>query len=74
MITGVTSYGITLQFNDGTTSDITPGLLDSSFGEFSADTSVSFYADFVDSIIGSSDSGDGGNTNCPPGKAKRGLC
>lgn len=79
VITGVTSYGITLTFNDGSTSDVTPGKVDSSFGEFSGDTRVSKYADFVDSVIGSgggSDDDDGGSggPSCPPGKQKRGLC
>ncbi len=42
-IVGITSYGVILTFNDGTTSDIN-GILDSSFGEFSGDTRVSKYA------------------------------
>ena len=72
-IIGITSYGVTLTFNDGTTSDITSDL-DSSYGEFSGDTRVSKYANFIDNAIGGS--GDGGNSEptCPPGKAKRGLC
>ena len=48
-ITGVTSYGISLQYSDGRTSDFTPGL-DSSFGEFSGDTRVAYYAELIDSI------------------------
>jgi len=52
VITGVTSYGITLTFVGGATSDVTPGVVDSSFGEFSGDTRVSKYADFIDGITG----------------------
>ena len=50
-ITGVTSYGITLHIN-GATSDYTSGL-DSSFGEFSGDTRVSFTdnLNFILSIV-----------------------
>ncbi len=50
VITGVTSYGITLEFGDGSTSDVN-AILDSSFGEFSGDTRVSSYASFVDSVV-----------------------
>lgn len=51
-ITGVTSYGISLQYNNGATSDYTPGL-DSSFGEFSGDTRVAFTnnLNFILSIV-----------------------
>lgn len=50
VITGVTSYGITLEYNDGSASDIN-AILDSSFGEFSGDTRVSSYVSFVDSLV-----------------------
>ena len=73
-IIGITSYGITLTYNDGRTSDIN-GILDSSFGEFSGDTRVSKYASFIDeSVSGGTD--DGGNTEpkCNKGMQKRGLC
>jgi len=76
-ITGVTSYGMTLNYTNGTTSDITPNLFDSSFGEFGADTRVSKYASWIDSIL-SSGFIDDGSTNtgskCSPGKRNRGLC
>ena len=74
-IIGITSYGVTLTFNDGTTSDIN-GNLDSSFGEFSGDTRVSKYVGFIDdSVSGGTD--DGGSTDepkCTKGMQKRGLC
>jgi len=47
-ITGVTSYSAVFVNPDGTTSDIDGGTINSSFGEFSGDTRVSFYASFVD--------------------------
>jgi Ca2+-binding RTX toxin-like protein len=53
MITGITSYGISLEFTSGPpplTSDIN-SILDSSFGEFAGDTRVSLYASFIDSIV-----------------------
>ena len=49
-IAGITSYGITLAYYNGATSDILSGL-NSSFGEFAGDTRVSYYASFVDNII-----------------------
>lgn len=78
VITGVTSYGITLTFTDsGDTSDVTPDIVDSSFGEFSGDSRVSKYTKFIDGITGVSD--DGGTDpdpkdKCNPGKHKKGLC
>jgi len=77
-IIGITSYGITLTFNDGTTSDVN-GILDSSFGEFSGDTRVSQYVGFIDdSVGGSSDGGisdgDTSEPKCNKGMQKRGLC
>jgi len=79
VITGVTSYGITLTFTDsGDTSDVTPDIVDSSFGEFSGDSRVSKYTKFIDGITGAS--GDDGGTDpgpadkCNPGKARKNLC
>ena len=77
VITGVTSYGITLTFTGGATSDVTPGEVDSSFGEFSGDSRVSKYTKFIDGITGASDDGDtdpGPADKCNPGKQKKGLC
>lgn len=73
-IIGITSYGVTLTFNDGTTSDVN-NILDSSFGEFSGDTRVSKYAGFIDDSVGGG-TDDGGNTEpkCTKGMQKRGLC
>ncbi len=74
VITGVTSYGITLTFTNGGTSDVTPGIVDSSFGEFSGDSRVSKYTKFIDGITGgSSDSGTSGPA-CPPKKQEKGKC
>jgi len=57
-LVGVTSYGITLEFTRGPpprTSDCTTEgkspILDSSCGEFAADTRVSHYTDFIDSVL-----------------------
>lgn len=73
-IIGITSYGVTLTFNDGTTSDIN-NILDSSFGEFSGDTRVSQYTGFIDDSVNGG-STDGGNSEpaCNKGMQKRGLC
>jgi len=49
LIAGITSYGIRLT-SGGTGPDIN-GSLDSSFGEFGGDTRVSYYADWIDSIV-----------------------
>lgn len=73
-IVGITSYGITLVYNDRTTSDIND-ILDSSFGEFSADTRVSSYAGFIDDAVGgNSDGGGSSEPKCTKGMQKRGLC
>ncbi|MHA7648055.1 trypsin-like serine protease [Nitrosopumilus sp. S4] len=73
-IIGITSYGVTLTFNDGTTSDINK-ILDSSFGEFSGDTRVSKYAGFIDnSVAGGTDDGGSTEPKCNKGMQKRGLC
>ena len=77
VITGVTSYGITLTFTGGGTSDVTPGVVDSSFGEFSGDSRVSKYTKFIDGITGASDDGGtdpGPADKCNPGKQKKDLC
>ena len=57
-LVGVTSYGITLEFSRGPpprTSDCTTEgkspILDSSCGEFAGDTRVSYYADFIASVL-----------------------
>ncbi len=72
-IIGVTSYGITLTFIDGTTSDVNDDL-DSSFGEFSGDTRVSKYVKFIDeSVSGGSDDGPS-EPKCSKGQQKRNLC
>ena len=72
-ITGVTSYGWSVTLN-GINTDI-DGPVNSSFGEFSGDTRVSVYADWInEKINGDNPPDDGGPNPCPPGKAKRGLC
>jgi len=57
-LVGVTSYGITLEFSRGPpprTSDCTTEgkspLLDSSCGEFAGDTRVSYYADWIATVL-----------------------
>jgi len=52
-VMGVTSFGAQIIESDGTTSDILPGNIDSSFGEFGGDTRVSFYQEFIDAVISS---------------------
>lgn len=49
MIAGVTSYGLRLT-SGGAGPDIN-GTLNSSFGEFGGDTRVSYFADWIDSIV-----------------------
>ena len=73
VITGVTSYGITLTYNTGKTSDVTPRVIDSSFGEFSADTRVSQFTSFIDDAMNGGTDDDGG-PNCPPKKQEKGKC
>ncbi|MFO1188804.1 MAG: trypsin-like serine protease [Alphaproteobacteria bacterium] len=51
LIAGIASYGFTLMFVGGGTSDV-DGLLNSSFGEFGADTRLTIYQDFIDDIVG----------------------
>ena len=50
-VVGITSYGITLTYRNGDTSDITKqgrnAKLDSSFGEFGADTNVALYSTWI---------------------------
>ena len=72
-IIGITSYGVTLTFNDGTTSDVN-GILDSSFGEFSGDTRVSKYAGFIDDSVSGGTDGGTSDPQCNKGMQKRGLC
>jgi len=76
-LVGVTSYGITLEFFRGPpprTSDCTTigpsSVLDSSCGEFAADTRVSHYTEFIDSVLNAepdldSDSIPDSSDNCP---------
>jgi len=52
IIQGVTSYGLSLVFNDGRSSDTTPEIIDSSIGEFAGDTHVAIYASWIDSVTG----------------------
>lgn len=49
-IVGVTSYGLRLQLNNGTSSDVNRRL-NSSYGEFSADTNVALYSNWINSTI-----------------------
>lgn len=78
IVTGITSYGIRLSSVTGQTSDI-DSTLDSSFGEFSGDTSVAYYSSFIDSVLSGTygdggSSGGGSGSNCSPGQHKHGLC
>jgi len=77
IITGITSYGFTIWEEDengniSKNSDITPRILDSSFGEFSGDTNVSHYSDFIDEFLtkggggGKKGGGGGGEKPCNP--------
>lgn len=65
LITGITSYGVSLISCNPVgicrTSDVTPGVVDSSFGEFSGDTRVSKYFSFIDDVTGA-----GGEDVTPP--------
>ena len=68
LIQGITSYGISLSFTDGSTSDITPDAIDSSVGEFAGDTHVALYASWIDSVTG----GNASSSNDPePVKCNR---
>jgi secreted trypsin-like serine protease len=49
-IAGITSYGITLTFDDGSSADAADGL-NSSFGEIAGDTRVSSYAGWIAATI-----------------------
>lgn len=51
MIAGVTSYGITLRDDQGKSSDVTVGRVDSSFGEFGGDTRVSSYVGWIQAAM-----------------------
>jgi secreted trypsin-like serine protease len=46
-IAGVTSFGVTFFFPDGSSSDISPGVLNSSWGEFDGTTRVSSHIDWI---------------------------
>ncbi|MGY6276187.1 trypsin-like serine protease [Methylomonas sp. MgM2] len=74
VVQGVTSYGITLSFAGGSTSDVTSNEIDSSFGEFSGDTRVSKYANWIDSVTGNSSADTGTGAGCSPGQARKGNC
>jgi len=74
VITGVTSYGLTLTYNTGKTSDVTPRVVDSSFGEFSGDTRVSQFTSFIDDAMNGGTDDDSGGPNCPPKKQEKGKC
>ena len=74
-LVGITSYGLTLEFTRGPsprTSDCTKSgqQPDSSCGEFAADTRVSHYTEFIDSILNAepdldSDGIPDSSDNCP---------
>jgi len=64
-VVGITSYGLTYSFN-GITTDVNNSV-DSSFGEYSGDTTVAKHKSWIDSVIGSS-SGDPGPKPCNPKK------
>jgi len=73
-LVGITSYGITLEFNNHFTSDCTREIpspkLDSSCGEFAADTRVASYSDFIESVLNADADSDGDGIidtidNCP---------
>jgi len=49
-IAGITSYGVTLAYDDGSTSDVLSGV-NNSFGEFGGDTRVSFYQSFINNVL-----------------------
>ncbi len=65
VITGITSYGISLRTIFGSSSDV-DNELNSSFGEFSGDTRVSKYAAFIDSVMGGGGGDGGGGGGGPP--------
>lgn len=56
-LTGITSYGISLQYTNKQTSDCTKQFgqpkLDSSCGEFAGDTRVASYSSFIDGVLNS---------------------
>jgi len=77
-VTGITSYGVHLQYTNGESSDI-DGEINSTFGEFAGDTRVSAYYSFIDSVISggttSPPDDDGDPTpKCNKGMQKKGLC
>jgi hypothetical protein len=46
-VAAITSFGATFSFMDGSSSDISPGILNSSWGEFDGMTRVSNYVDWI---------------------------
>jgi secreted trypsin-like serine protease len=46
-VAGITSFGVTFWFPDGSSSDISPMVLNSSWGEFDGITRVSSYVDWI---------------------------
>ena len=75
IVTGVTSYGVTLVYVGGGTSDCHLNLQlingqwlnvpDSSCGEFAGDTSVAMYSEFIDSVTGGGGDEPVDEPNCP---------
>ena len=52
LIAGLTSFGFGGDLSEALLStDVTPSFTDSSFGEISVDTRVSFYADWIDDVL-----------------------
>lgn len=74
-VTGITSYGVRLQYTNGQSSDI-DGDINSTFGEFAGDTRVSAYYSFIDSVIsgGTIPPPDDDGLACPPAKEAKGKC
>ena len=72
-VVGISSYGITLNFAGGVTSDCTffgLPVLDSSCGEFAGDTRVSHYASWINNVVSNTLDSDGDGVadlgdNCP---------
>lgn len=76
-ITGITSYGLRLSYLFGGTSDV-DSTLNSSFGEFSGDTRVSSFADWITGVLNGAPTSpppdDDEPNPCSPGKAKKNKC
>jgi len=69
-VVGITSYGMRVTIN-GENADI-DGSLNSSFGEYSGDTTVAIHKSWIDSIIGGEEEVD--EPKCNKGMQKRKLC